>query len=173
MSTISISNFAELVGISTRTASDLLKRKVIERTAGGLPHPEALRKYVAHLRETAAGRGGNAATEVAAERAALLKTQRQRAEFQLAQELGKWVELSDVERNWASALRTLRSGVMAIPARVAARVPGLSREFLYEMDQEVREALTELARDGYPDPYADDAPQGSPENSGHPSQGTP
>jgi hypothetical protein len=61
-----------------------------------------------------------------------------------------------VEQNWASALRTLRSGVLALPARCAARVPGLSREVVYELDQEARELLTELARGGYPAPAGKD-----------------
>ena len=68
--------------------------------------------------------------------------------------------IADVMANWSSAFRTLRSAMLALPERVAARVPGLSREVVYEMDQEVREALTELARGGYPDPNAkgDSAP---------------
>jgi phage terminase Nu1 subunit (DNA packaging protein) len=109
----------------------------------------------AFSRNRGRARRRGAAAEVASERAALLKTQRQRAEFQLAQEVGKWVELTDVEANWANALRTLRSGVLTIPTRVAARVPGMTREMLYEMDQELREILTELARNGYPEPVVE------------------
>jgi terminase small subunit / prophage DNA-packing protein len=152
MNTISVSEFAELVGVSTRTVSDLLKRKVIERTTGGLPHPEALRKYVAHLRETAAGRGGAAAAEVSSHRAALLKIQAASAQARFDKEQGELVTVTDVMAHWEAAFRTLRSGIMAIPARVASRAPGTTREMVFEWGQEVREALTQLAKDGYPNP---------------------
>jgi phage terminase Nu1 subunit (DNA packaging protein) len=157
MNTISTSGFAELVGVSERSVRELLRKKIIQRDGdGGILHPEGIRSYVSHLRELAAGRGGAAAAEVSSHRAELLKIQAERARFQLEQEREQWVTIVDVELNWASALRTLRSGVMAIPARVAARVPGLSHEMVYEMDQEIREALTELARNGYPEPVVEE-----------------
>jgi terminase small subunit / prophage DNA-packing protein len=156
MNTISVSEFAELVGVSTRTVSDAVKRGIIRREAGGLPHPTALQKYVAHLRETAAGRGGSAASEVSTQRAKLLAIQTARAQARFDREQGELVTISDVERNWASALSTLRAGVLAIPTRCAARVPGMTREIVYEMDQEIREALTELGRNGYPEPVAEE-----------------
>ena len=157
MNTITVSEFAELVGVSTRTVSDLVKRKIIERTTGGLAHPGALRKYVANLRETAAGRGGAAAAAVSANRAELLRIQAASAKARFDREQGELVTVADVEAHWASALRTLRSGVMAIPARVASRVPGVTREMAYEMDLEVRELLTELARNGYPAPVVEES----------------
>jgi phage terminase Nu1 subunit (DNA packaging protein) len=152
MSTISVSEFAELVGVSTRTVSDLVKRKIIERAAGGVPHPESIQRYVAHLRELAAGRGGEAAAEVSNQRAKLLAIQRERAEFALEQERELWVTVADVEAHWCSVLRTLRSACLALPTRIASRVPGLSREASYEIDHEIRLALTEMATAGYPLP---------------------
>ena len=157
MNTRSVSEFAELVGVSTRTVSDLVKRKIIEREAGGLPHPAALQAYVSHLRELAAGRGGEAA-EVSSHRATLLKIQAASAKARFDREQGELVTIADVEQNWASAFRTLRAGVLSIPTRCAARVPGLSREIVYEMDQEIREILTELGRNGYPAPVVETAP---------------
>jgi phage terminase Nu1 subunit (DNA packaging protein) len=156
MSTITVSDFAELVGVSTRTVSDLVKRGVISKVGAGLPHPESLQRYVGHLREQAAGRGGEAAAEVSSHRASLLKIQAERAQFRLEQERELWVTVADVEAHWESALRTLRAGVLAIPTRVASRTPGVTREMSYEWDQEVREALTELARNGYPAPGSPD-----------------
>jgi terminase small subunit / prophage DNA-packing protein len=158
MNTISTSGFAELVGVSERSVRELLRKGIIKRDVdGGILHPEGIRSYVSHLRELAAGRGGEAAAEVASHRAALLKIQAARAQFQLDQELEKWVELTDVEAHWDSALRTLRAGVLAIPTRCSARVPGMTREMVYEMDQEIRELLTELARGGYPAPVVEES----------------
>jgi phage terminase Nu1 subunit (DNA packaging protein) len=41
-------------------------------------------------------------------------------------------------------LRTVRAGILAVPSRVAARLPHLSRTDIAEIDAEVRAALTEL-----------------------------
>ena len=97
MSTLKVSEFAELVGVSTRTVSDLVKRGVISKIPGGLPHPEALQSYVTHLRELAAARGGSAAVEVSSHRATLLKIQADRAQFQFECEKDLWVTIDDAE----------------------------------------------------------------------------
>lgn len=154
---MSVSEFAELVGVSTRTVSDLVKRKIIQREAGGLPHPEFVQKYCRHLAAIAAGRGGEAAAEVAKHRSELLKIQAEKARFSLDVEQDKYCTIDDVEANWSGAFRAIRSAMLTLPTRIASRVPGTTREMLYEMDQEIRLALTELGRAGYPLP-------GSPED---------
>lgn len=153
MSTLKVSEFAELVGVSTRTVSDLVKRGVISKIPGGLPHPEALQSYVTHLRELAAARGGSAAVEVSSHRATLLKIQADRAQFQFECEKDLWVTIDDAKSHWSSTLRAVRAGVLAITTRIASRVPGVTREMTHEMDQEIRAVLTEMARKGYPLPH--------------------
>jgi phage terminase Nu1 subunit (DNA packaging protein) len=128
---------------------------VVKRTKHGeYDLRESVRGFARYMRD----RGGDttAVTAVAANRAELLKIQTERARFQLEQEREQWLALDDVQANWASALSTLRSGVLAIPNRVSTRVPGVTREMVYEMDQEIRELLTELARNGYPAPVVEE-----------------
>jgi phage terminase Nu1 subunit (DNA packaging protein) len=133
MEKVSVSEFAELVGVSTRTVSDLAKRGVIKKTGTGFAWPETLQKYVSHLREQAAARGGEAAADVAKHRSELLRIQTERARFAFETEQELWVTVDDVEANWGSCLRTLRAACLAIPTRVAARCSGLSRQVVYEM----------------------------------------
>jgi phage terminase Nu1 subunit (DNA packaging protein) len=164
--TVSASELSSLLGVSKKTVAAWATAGVVKRTKHGeYDLRESIRGFARHMRD----RGGDttALAAVSASRAELLKIQTERARFALETERGEWVTLADVEANWCSAFRTIRAAVMAIPNRVAARVSGLSREAVYEMDQEVRDALTELARGGYPDPYADDAPQGSAEKTRH------
>jgi phage terminase Nu1 subunit (DNA packaging protein) len=145
METIKVSEFAELVGVSTRTVSDLIRRKVIERVAGGVPHPAALQAYVGHLRETAAGRSGGAAAEVATERAALLRLQRERAEFELSRSKKEYLPLAEVNAAGESVVRCCRMAVMAIADRIGQSV-GLSREGYVALKEECRIILTDISK---------------------------
>ncbi len=141
-----------LLGVSAQTIRELARRGVIAKSAGRtFPTEETVRRYLAHLRGVAHERGGEAAIAAgAAARARLATIRADREEFALEVEREQWLDLDDVIANWDSALRTLRAGVLTIPTRVASRVPGLTRDMVYEMDQEIREILTELGRNGYP-----------------------
>ena len=103
--------------------------------------------------------------EVSASRAELLKIQAERARFQLEQEREKWALVSEVDENFATLGRAFRVSMLAVPARCSARVPGLSREIVYELDLEIRAALTEFAAcvaaaELIPAPASQDAPDG-------------
>jgi phage terminase Nu1 subunit (DNA packaging protein) len=54
------------------------------------------------------------------------------------------VEVAEVEAAWSGALRTIRAGMLAVPSRVAARLPHLTTHDVSEIDNEVRAALTEI-----------------------------
>jgi terminase small subunit / prophage DNA-packing protein len=153
--TVSASELSSLLGVSKKTVAAWATAGVVKRTKHGeYDLRESIRGFARHMRD----RGGDttALAAVSASRAELLKIQTERARFALETERGEWVTLADVEANWCSAFRTIRAAVMAIPNRVAARVSGLSREAVYEMDEEVRIALTELARNGYPEPVVEE-----------------
>jgi phage terminase Nu1 subunit (DNA packaging protein) len=153
--TVNATTLADLLGVSKKTVAAWATAGVVKRTKHGeYDLRDSVRGFARYMRNH--GGDTTAVAAVAANRAEFLQIQTERARFQLEQEREQWVTIVDVELNWASALRTLRSGVMAIPARVAARVPGLSHEMVYEMDQEIREALTELARNGYPEPVVEE-----------------
>jgi phage terminase Nu1 subunit (DNA packaging protein) len=59
---------------------------------------------------------------------------------------GELVEAKAVEAEWADVLRTVRAGMLAVPSRVAARLPHLSKHDVAEIDAEIRAALTETGQ---------------------------
>jgi phage terminase Nu1 subunit (DNA packaging protein) len=108
----------------------------------------SIAKYVATLRLNARGRGGEEVTATgAAERARLAKAQADKVEIANKIKLGDLVEASAVEVEWSGVLRTVRAGMLAMPSRVAARLPHLTVYDVSEIDAEVRAALTHLGND--------------------------
>jgi phage terminase Nu1 subunit (DNA packaging protein) len=101
-------------------------------------------KYVGRLR-LARPRGGarNLNAAAIAERARLAKVQAVKVEIANKLKLGALVEASVVETEWSGVLRTVRAGMLAVPSRVAARLPHLTPFDVAEIDAEVRAALTE------------------------------
>jgi len=66
------------------------------------------------------------------------------AEQKLARQRGSLLEAEAVEREWSSILRTVRAGMLAVPLRVAQRLPHLTGHDVSEIDAEVRAVLTEI-----------------------------
>jgi phage terminase Nu1 subunit (DNA packaging protein) len=147
----SAADLAEWCDITPRTVETYVQEGVFTRVGPNLFALKANnRAYIAKLRAAASGR--NSVTEGA--RGRLIEAKAKQVELKVGELDGRLVTIIDVIANWDSALRTLRDGVLAIPNRCAARVPGLTREVIYEIDQELREILTELGKNGYPDPHA-------------------
>lgn len=76
------------------------------------------------------------------ERARLARAQAELAETKLARQRGALLDAEAVEREWSDVLRTVRAGMLAVPSRVAQRLPHLSAHDVAEIDNEVRAALT-------------------------------
>ena len=141
------STLAELFGISERAVRDLAKDGTLQRTGrGAYGFTASVRAYCARLRDTAAGRGGESATNtLTAERARLAREQAEGQAMKNAALRRDLVPAADVEREWADVLRTVRAGVLAVPSRVQQRLPHLSAHDVAEIDQEVRAALMQVA----------------------------
>lgn len=111
-----------MVGISQPAVSDLLSRGVL---SGGADAGVWLREYCSQLRETAAGRAASGDLDLAAERAALARAQREKIEMQNAvtrRELAPVYLLEEVlAKAGARAARILD----AIPGAVKRRLPDL------------------------------------------------
>lgn len=78
------------------------------------------------------------------ERGKLAAAQARLAQLKADRMAGTLVEAAAVEREWSDVLRTVRAGVLAVPSRVAARLPHLSKHDVAEIDQEIRAALGEI-----------------------------
>jgi phage terminase Nu1 subunit (DNA packaging protein) len=137
-----IDDLALFCAISKNTAQDYASKGMFVAVSPGRYRlVKSCNNYIEGLRKAASGRG----SPVESARAKLIQAQTKLAERKagvLAREL---VPLKDVEAFWAALLRALRAAVLAIPSRVAGRVPGLALAALDAIDREIREALNELA----------------------------
>lgn len=138
---------SQLFGVSVRTVTDLANRGIVVRAGTGRYElgPSVLR-YCAHLRDLATGRGGEGAVNTAAEqRARQAKASADLAETKNARLRGELVPAADVQTAWTGIARGIRSAMLAVPSRIAGRLPALTPHDVREIDAEIREALTELA----------------------------
>ena len=85
-----------------------------------------------------------ALAKVSKERARLAAAQADLAELKAERERGGILDADAVEREWSGVLRTVRAGMLAVPSRVAQRLPHLSAHDVAEIDQEVRAVLAEI-----------------------------
>lgn len=148
---VTAQQIAELLGVTVQAVRNQADQGFMVRAdkRGRFLLEPSIRKYCAHLRDMASGRGDpGSAASLAQERAKLAARQSELAELKAAQMRGELVPAVDVEARWRGALAGLRSRLLAVPSRVRTRRPHLSREEIEAVEQEIREALTELAGDG-------------------------
>ncbi|WP_245731569.1 terminase small subunit [Loktanella fryxellensis] len=106
---------------------------------------ESARRYIASLRETASGRGGEEQVlNLTSERARLAREQADAQALKNAVLRGEYVPASEVERAWADTLRALRSRLLAVPSRLRQSMQHLTTSDVTMIDRELRDALQEL-----------------------------
>ena len=93
---------------------------------------------------TPRGPRADSLARVTNERARLARAQAELAEQKLAHQRGSLLECGAVEREWTDVLRTVRAGMLAVPSRVAQRLPHLTPHDVSEIDAEIRAALAEI-----------------------------
>lgn len=112
------SAFGDMVGISQPAVSDLLSRGVL---VANQPVGEWLKSYCLHLREQAAGRAAAGELDLAGERAALAKVQRERIEMQNAVTRKQLAPVSLIEEVLARVGRQIVGILEAIPVQLKRR----------------------------------------------------
>jgi phage terminase Nu1 subunit (DNA packaging protein) len=134
--------FGELVGISQPAVSDLLMRGVISdgSTAG-----DWLLDYCRNLREVAAGRAAAGDLDLAGERAALARAQRERIEMQNAVTRGELAPVSLIEEVLTKAASKTAGILDAIPGMIRRRVPLLTADDIELVAGEVAKARNMVA----------------------------
>jgi phage terminase Nu1 subunit (DNA packaging protein) len=85
-----------------------------------------------------------ALAEASKQRARLAAAQADLNELKAARLRGELIEADAVQQEWSSILRGLRAGMLAVPSRVAARLPHLSRSDVAEIDAEIMQVLSEI-----------------------------
>lgn len=155
--------FGELVGISQPAVSDLLSRGIIaEGEVAGM----WLKSYCAHLREQAAGRLAAGDLDLASERAALARAQRERIEMQNAVTRGELAPVMLLEQVLSKAAAKIAGTFDAIPGMVRRRVVVLTAEDIDLIAGEIAKArntvasmsLADVLDEGKEDTDAQDGP---------------
>lgn len=135
--------FGELVGISQPAVSDLLLRGVL---TDGATCGVWLMSYCGHLRETAAGRAASGDLDLAGERAALARAQRERIEMQNAVTRGELAPVILIEEVLTKAASKTAGILDAIPGMIRRRVPQLTADDIDLIAGEVAKARNTVAR---------------------------
>ena len=144
------SDLCDLFGITPGMLTALGKRDIVVRLGhDSYDLEESTRRYVASLRETASGRGGEEQVlNLTGERARLAREQADAQALKNAVARGENVPAIEVERAWADILRGLRSRLLAVPSRLRQTVPHLTTSDVTLIDRELRDALQELGAEG-------------------------
>lgn len=135
--TMSQNEFGQLVGISQQAVSDLIRREVL---APRQPASYWLHAYCSHLREQAAGRAAAGDLDLAAERAALARAQRERIEMQNAETRRESAPVALLEMAVASIGRKVAAVLEAIPVKIKRRSKNLTAEDIEIITAEITKA---------------------------------
>ena len=140
MTEIATGELAELFDVTAQTIADLARRGIIVSAGkrGRWLLQPSVSGYVRHLREEAAGRGGEAGADV---RARLASAQADLAAEKVKAMRGETLPTAEVEALWTSKLRAFRNRILGIPQKVQ----NLSARQTVVLMQELRAALDELA----------------------------
>jgi phage terminase Nu1 subunit (DNA packaging protein) len=148
---MSTDELAALFGCSAEAVRGLTRRHVLAKVGKSYPVAESVRRGMAHFREGAAARGGKSADGVAAQRARVLRLQGDRIERESAKEAGKLLDAAQVEEGMRVICTALRMLMMRVPGRIAGKSLALSRHDIGLIDEEVRDALNEVAESNVSD----------------------
>lgn len=140
---MSESELAAFLGITAPQVRSKARDGIVVRTdRGRFAVRASLKNYLAQLREHASkvGRPTYGSDELKAEKLRLAREQADKLELQNAMTRGEMLSAKSVENEWASILRDVRAGMLAVPGRLAARL-NLGAHDLSEIDREIRDAL--------------------------------
>lgn len=76
------------------------------------------------------------------------KYQAKMAKLKYRQAAGELVEVKEIQENWQKIATTVKTRLLGVPSRVRARVPHLTTADIATIEEEIRDALSELAEGG-------------------------
>lgn len=164
-SPVTQAQFGDLVGMSQQAVSDLVRRGVLPDGACG---DEWLLAYCDHLREVAAGRGGDSAKELSAERARLAREQADKIAMQNAVTRGELAPAYLLEEVLARAGARAGRILETIPGMLRRRLPQLTSDDIAEVTRVVAKARNLAAAMRLADAVAHDDGEG-PADEGAPA----
>lgn len=140
---------AKFIGIAGRTWTDIAKKLDIP---AGSDLEFAVKTYITHLREVAAGRMSEDGYDLTAERARLSHHQANCEELKERQLTGELIPAEEVSAQWSDMILAMRAKVLALPGKVAnvAMAAETLREVEEFVTEELHEALNELNSEDTP-----------------------
>ncbi len=140
----------EWLGITAQAVSDLAKRGIIPKAGRDKWALQAVvTAYTAHMREVAAGRKADTdqALDLVQERAQLARAQREYQDMRNAEKAGQLLPRAVVDQAVVDAFTRVRTKLLRIPAKAAARPGEMQSATLIRSTLEamVLDALGELA----------------------------
>ncbi len=102
---------------------------------------DSVEKYRAFIRGSAAGKESPAVRS----RAKLLEIQAARAPLSLKREEARLIDAASLESDLVALVKISRNAMLAIPSRIGAALPHLTRSDIERIDAVVRNHLTGLA----------------------------
>lgn len=145
--------FGDLIGVSQQAVSEMVRRGILPDGATG---DEWLLVYCDHLREVAAGRGGDAAKELSAERARLAREQADKIAMQNAVTRGELAPAYLLEEVLARAGARAGRILETIPGMLRRRLPQLTSDDIAEVARVVAKARNLAAAMRLADAAADE-----------------
>ena len=139
---------AERLGITTRWLAELSKRGTLPKRGSGKqamhPWPALRDAFNVHLREQGALEATLA--DLQAERAALVRVQRQTAELDLAVKRRQLVTVDDATAESDRLAQFVRAKLLNLPGRLSPALVGLGTiaDAVERLDDGIRETLAEL-----------------------------
>lgn len=143
-----------LLGISGRRCRELASEGVFPRASGGrYPVEACVQAYVASLRTAAKAKPATDPKVAAAgldgrqQRARLARLQADRVELELQRERGELVEVRPLQIKLVTMITGVRNKIMSVPPMARGRLPHLTIDDIEILEDELRQALEQLAAD--------------------------
>lgn len=139
--------FAKLVGITQPAVSQLIRKGVLTR---GQSIGRWLQEYISNLREQAAAHKSDEGQDIIKERARLAARQSEKLEIETARLRGELIPRQAVADILGFHNSTIRSRLLAIPARLKSQHPELQTSAVVALKILIDETLTELSHVRFP-----------------------
>lgn len=146
--TVPIEVLARILDLSDRRIPQLVAEGIIPKTdRGRYPLIPCVQGYIRYLR--AGSKGQNLGSEaLAVNHAKLTSARAEIEELKRAKMAGEMVPRDQIARAWSEVCMTVRSHLLGIPARLAARI-GMAKnavEVQQILRRDIEESLSELAK---------------------------
>jgi phage terminase Nu1 subunit (DNA packaging protein) len=152
------SEYATLAGVNQSTISKHLAAGVLSEAGAG-DWIIWNRELIHHSMEVAAGRKGNGPLDLAQERARLSARQSERLEIELDALRHKLWPVGAIAEMVAYAVSNMRTIMLGLPHRFKSIAPSVAPVAVNQLDDLVREALTDFSQLRLPERFLEQAKQ--------------